>query len=247
MRHILLVVLILLVIHQMTQSLAQEPPQMYYINLDSRPERRRRIEGQLDAINARATRVRAHRTHEVSSRVIGETWVADLNSRYDTRQDPFKLVELSPGERGCAGSHAHVWRQTAQSASPIVIFEDDAMLQPLFRRRLLRAMRLVHQIASKPPVLYLEHIVAKWGDDRFRVESGFEVRSVQYAWNLCGYVVWPSTLRILLDNLPMREPVDNYIARLTHEGKIAAYACDPMIVRQFCTHCDGDILHTLRH
>ena len=221
-------------------------PAMHFINLDSRPERRVRLESQLEALDMKATRVRGFHSYEVGQNTIGNTWVADLNSRFDTRQHPERVVRLSSGERGCAGSHAYIWRQNAHAQEPIVIFEDDAMLQPGFKERLMKAIGFINHLNDiVPPILYLEHLVAKWGHQRYKLDSDFEVREVQYAWNLSGYVVWPQTIRVLLENMPMNEPVDNYIARLYYDGKLKAYACNPMIVKQFCTQCDGDILHTL--
>ena len=47
---------------------------------------------------------------------------------------------LTPGMIGCFLSHRGCWRRCVQSGKPLIVFEDDAVLMPSFRRRLAAAL-----------------------------------------------------------------------------------------------------------
>ena len=217
---------------------------IYVINLDIRTDRLQRVQEQAKKESIKIERVKALRSSEVDDRIISRVWKATLNSKYDSRQDPNAVVTLSDGERGCAGSHVHIWRMIEHETTPVCIMEDDVMLRENFKHMLRMAIRWVESNSIEKPILYLEHLVAEWkskGDD---LTTTHKIRPITYTWNLGAYILWPSTVKILLENLPMHEPVDNFVARLIHDKQINAVGIDPAIAYQFCNHCDGNIIHT---
>ena len=42
-----------------------------------------------------------------------------------------KVINMSPGERGCCASHLEAWRKCARSGKPLLVLEDDAATPPL--------------------------------------------------------------------------------------------------------------------
>jgi GR25 family glycosyltransferase involved in LPS biosynthesis len=44
--------------------------------------------------------------------------------------------QFTPGAVGCAASHFRIWQQTVESATPALVFEDDAILRNDIKERL---------------------------------------------------------------------------------------------------------------
>ena len=88
------------------------PPNVYYINLDRRPDRRKHFEAQVPW----ATRVRAREGLEAETRSLFDPCAA-----------------LKRGEYGCAASHVDVWRHIASGdEASAFVFEDDANISEGF-------------------------------------------------------------------------------------------------------------------
>jgi len=213
-----------------------------YINLAMRPDRRKRIEQQFGQHGVNAERFEAVTGAETSDAIIDRDWQPGLNAKFDFRQKEDEWHTLSDGERGCAGSHALLWKRCVAENRPMVIIEDDAVLSSDFENKLRQAMR--HISEHDPSFLYLQSNVAEWGDYSEVISSNLQIRSVNYVWETGGYVVWPETAAILLENLPMHQPVDDYLAKMAYTGLIHQYACYPAVIRQYDQMGDSDISHT---
>ena len=99
---------------------------------------------------------------------------------------------------------------------PFVVFEDDAQPGERFTSVLERVAQV---LPSDADVLYLAHEqAAKW-----RREVSPDLVEAEYVWTTAAYIVWPKGARILLDNLPVNQPVDNYMASLCAIGKLKSY------------------------
>lgn len=156
---------------------------------------------------------------------------------YQVRQ-----LDLSPGERGCSSSHIRAWRHCLESAGdtdkPLLVLEDDAAPTPEFRAILCRALKA---LPSDADVLYLGYSqAADW-----RREITEDLVEAEYLWTTVGYIVWPKGARLLLSQLPVNEPVDNWMAGLCAENSIKAYAVRPKIVRQAdAWNVNSDVHHS---
>lgn len=213
-----------------------------YINMANRPDRRERLEEQLAQHGLSATRFEAVEGKNVDSSVIDDRWRPGLNAKFDKRQQADALHILSPGERGCAGSHAALWLQCVSENRPMIIIEDDAVLAEDFSDKCQQAM--AHIAEHDPSFLYLQSKPAQLGDYYKEITSSLAVLDVKYSWETGGYIVWPETAAILLQNLPMHEPVDNFLARMAYDNHIHQYICFPPIIKQYDQYTDTDILHT---
>eukprot|EP00929_Paragymnodinium_shiwhaense_P118579 TRINITY_DN90499_c0_g1_i1.p1 TRINITY_DN90499_c0_g1~~TRINITY_DN90499_c0_g1_i1.p1 ORF type:complete len:368 (+),score=54.62 TRINITY_DN90499_c0_g1_i1:103-1206(+) len=138
-------------------------------------------------------------------------------------------LNLSPGERGCAISHIRAWelclKRAAGGNTPLLVLEDDAAPTPEFTATLERAMADTPKDAH---VLYLGYSqAAEW-----KREVTADVVESEYVWTTVGYIVWPAGARLLLDRLPVDQPVDNFMAQAAADGALKAYCIRPKIIRQ---------------
>jgi len=154
-------------------------------------------------------------------------------------------LALSPGERGCSSSHIRAWRhcieQSGGAEKPLLVLEDDAAPTPEFCSLLERAMAALPADAH---LLYLGYSqAAEW-----RREVSPELVESEYVWTTVGYIVWPSGAKLLLDRLPVNEPVDNWMAALAAENEIKAYCVRPEIVLQAdAWNVNSDVAHSDEH
>lgn len=90
---------------------------IFYINLDSRPDRRQFMEEQFARLGIRAERVSALTTADVP---------AELIAYHD---DPGILWPVSPADLACGLSHQLIWRRMVDEGLPAaLVLEDDALL-----------------------------------------------------------------------------------------------------------------------
>lgn len=156
-----------------------------------------------------------------------------------------RTLALSPGERGCAMSHIRAWRHCLAMAGdqekPLLVLEDDAAPTAAFQETLSRALRALPADAH---LLYLGYSqAADW-----RREVSPDLVEAEYVWTTVAYIIWPSGARILLDQLPINEPVDNWMAAACAEGRINSYCVRPKIVHQAdAWNVNSDVAHSDEH
>jgi len=141
-------------------------------------------------------------------------------------------LKMSGGERGCASSHIRAWRHCIEQSSasgqenrPLLVLEDDAEPTPEFAATIRRALA---DLPTDAHVLYLGYSqAAEW-----RREVTADLVESEYVWTTVGYIIWPAGARILLSNLPVNAPVDNWMAGRCATHEIKAYCVRPKIIRQ---------------
>lgn len=187
----------------------------------------------------------------ISSNLVTTSWDTTENVVYQRLRSERKgwddlhtyherVLDLSPGERGCAASHILAWRQCAASGSdaPLLVLEDDAAPMPNFGGILKKALTALPRDAG---VLYLGYSQAA----HWRREISEEVVEAEYVWTTVGYIIWPAAARLLLSKLPVNQPVDNFMAQLCATGDLKAYCIRPKIIRQAdAWNCGSDIRHS---
>jgi hypothetical protein len=128
-----------------------------------------------------------------------------------------------------------------------MVLEDDATPTPDFTPVLSRA---VSALPADAQLLYLGYSqAAPW-----RKELSAELVESEYVWTTVGYIVWPSGAQLLLSQLPVSQPVDNWMASFSAAGQLKAYAVRPKIVRQAedwnvmsdVLHSDEGAAHTIQ-
>jgi len=239
---------------------ALEDLQTIVISLDRRQDRMEGCARRLDAVCPHLPRSRFSATDGkqtvIRTEEVAESWNTARNVEYqkmravrkgwndlDTYQ--VRTLALSPGERGCAMSHIRAWRHCLELAGggnrPLLVLEDDAAPTADFADTLPRALRALPGDAH---VLYLGYSqAADW-----KREVSPELVESEYVWTTVAYVIWPAGARILLDQLPVNEPVDNWMAAACASGSIKSYCVRPKIVHQAdAWNVNSDVAHSDEH
>merc|ERR1719469_1255170 len=127
------------------------------------------------------------------------------------------------------------------SEQPLLVLEDDAAPTAEFQEKLARALAA---LPSDAGLLYLGYSqAAEW-----RREVSPELVESEYVWTTVAYMVWPSCARKLLSQLPVSEPVDNWMAGLCAAGEVKAYCVRPKIVLQAdAWNVNSDVAHSDEH
>lgn len=219
-------------------------------------------------------RFRALTGEETPERVVATEWDSRLNARFDKTTLPHPRVPMTSGERGCAMSHACLWATAARRPDdswPLVVLEDDVELIPTFAVHLARIIAKVHDTFApdkRALVVYLGGDVAAWAQDplnhparkaRLKADASglFDIKdrkallhtsvkllAASYVWQTSSYVLWPLAAKRLVADLPVREPVDNFISRHLLDDHVHALVALPCLARQVAAYCDGDIVHS---
>ena len=228
-----------------------------FINLASRADRRAEMEAMLRSAGVEASRLEARTGREASEAEVALAWDTRLNARYDGAMVASPSVPMTDSERGCAASHAALWRHAAAlplDGPPLLVLEDDLLLCDRFGElvgSLVSALEARHSSTQRLGLLYLSAAVARWRDDEPAVATGLSdphggpvvIREAEYVWQTSSYVIWPAAARLLVSKLPASAPADNFLSRWYVEGALRAYCCWPLPAMQRAAH-EGDVLRS---
>jgi len=210
------------------------------INLKSRPDR---WEGLQKSAAKNAPWLKMERIDAVDGRVekipagdICKKWSTERLAKLFHWYRP-RTIDMSPGERGCCGSHLKAWRMCAKSGKPLLVLEDDAVVLPCFTSTLQQALK------EAPKDTGAIWITSKDRGTRKRV--GEVLMEPSYVWTTVGYVIWPHAAKAFMKLLPMDMPVDNFMAWHIKEGTVKTFSVSPAAVRQANTwNIGSDVPHS---
>jgi len=208
----------------------------------------------LSVAGFKSKRLSAQTGHDAPDDCVTRTWDTSINCQYDPSTIKKGRVSLTPGERGCAMSHAVLWARCAAQGDagvPMLVVEDDVQ----FREGAGEAVtELVKHLETVNPVpsqrlmmLYLTGDVAAWRDKKSQsVEGEYDVklREAEYIWQTACYVIWPAAARRLLQSLPVDGPVDNFISKHSLHKRVCALVTTPNLAWQAAPYEEGDIAHS---
>ncbi len=132
-----------------------------------------------------------------------------------------------------AQSHLNAWRRVADDGVTTLVVEDDAQFLHDFDCRIARICAELHDSRASGPtfdLLYLSYRAVESGMHKTTyLESLF--RPIRGLWWLSGYVLTPRGAKKLLDALPIKGPVDQW---MNHQfGRLDVYASStPLIVQR---------------
>eukprot|EP00931_Biecheleriopsis_adriatica_P093501 TRINITY_DN6723_c0_g1_i2.p1 TRINITY_DN6723_c0_g1~~TRINITY_DN6723_c0_g1_i2.p1 ORF type:complete len:291 (+),score=20.69 TRINITY_DN6723_c0_g1_i2:68-940(+) len=196
------------------------------INLASRTDRWQAVSGNLserapwlpvdrfDAINVTVA--------PPSTQMVTELWsTARLAERFEYVT---ATINMTAGERGCAASHAEVWKMIAKGQRPVMVLEDDAVAPATFTSTLTTAMK---EAPKGTGAIFLSDLDR--GEPR---QVGKVLMKPDFVWTTTGYILWPSAAQKLLSMLPVDMPVDNFMGYHISKGVIQAFSVKPAALRQ---------------
>ena len=233
-----------------------------YINLATRPDRRKSVQQSLEAVGLQAERFEALTGAAASASDVCLTWDTTLNAQFDRNTKIQPTLEMSAGERGCAASHLALWRRCAETNGPLLVLEDDLIFASAAVSRVGPAVRsLVAALEAgvdapeRTLLLYLgADAYLRDGAPSLRGQQAIwaarsanvacALKEARWAWQTHAYVIWPAAARVLLAGLPIDAPVDVYLSRHFHERRLCGLVADPEFVRQEDPYHGGDVVHS---
>lgn len=127
--------------------------------------------------------------------------------------EPYKNRPLQQNEVACFMSHASAWQIVANGKDPVIIMEDDAVINEHWNEA------IYEDLAKTYDFIYLqrnenEPDLVKSVDDLVEVPG--------YPYNLTAYVLTPHGAKTLLRHMDKTNmvPVDNFVPDLITEGKL---------------------------
>jgi GR25 family glycosyltransferase involved in LPS biosynthesis len=198
------------------------------IAISMRPAFWERLQGQLagfgqhDAILCQSTD---------GNRIDVAAWVAQGRWQPPPDDDGRPMTR---GELGCSDSHRRAWSYIVEAALPgALVLEDDADLPA----DLPQWVREAWQYRDRWEVLYLGHTGWAMALPIDGVPQ-FQIPLIAHAWNVThAYLVTHDGARRLLRHaLPIRSPVDVYMARLTVAGLLAWQSARPVVATRGDTY-----------
>lgn len=212
----------------------------HVINLDRRPDRWATISR---GLSKQAPWLKASRLSAVDGKAspptakeVSQKWktnaLAELFHWYKA-----VTIQMSPGERGCCGSHIKAWRLAAKCRAPTIVLEDDAVCLPTFTSTVSQAVK------EAPKGTDMVWLSSK--DRGYPKKVGKVLMKPDFVWTTVGYIIWPAAAKRLLKLLPMDMPVDNWLGLLIKAGDVNAYSVKPAAVRQAQTwNVGSDVPHS---
>lgn len=189
--------------------------QAFYINLDSRTDRREFMQAQLDRLGLRAERLAATspKTLTIAAAATGHPEMAI--------REPMTLSELA-----CLESHSTLWRKAAAADGLTLILEDDVVLSP----------RLCDFLTTLEPgawdVLRLEtnfHTVRLSGDESI-INGASSRRLMQPQSGAGAYILTPKAARTYLASPHLwGVPADTMILSPPHVYELRVFQVLPAL------------------
>lgn len=210
------------------------------INLEKRPDRWAKVQksfrksapwlplSRLNAVDGKAS--------PPSSKDVTATWSTErLSELFHWYKST--TIKMSPGERGCCGSHIEAWKLAAAGSKPLLVVEDDAVVLPCFTKTLDTALR---EAPKGTGAIFLS---AK--DRGYPKRVGKVLMDPYYVWTTVGYLIWPAAARKFLALRPLDMPVDNFMAWHIKAGHVKTFSVKPAALRQANTwNVGSDVPHS---
>jgi GR25 family glycosyltransferase involved in LPS biosynthesis len=232
-----------------------------YINLATRPDRRRDMEQAMQIAGLIGVqRIEAVTGDAVSDSLVGLYWNTALNAKFDRNCEVESALAMSSGERGCAASHAAAWARCVASGSPLLVMEDDVKFADGIDvgdtvRALVAAIEVGLAAHERTLLLYLgadayirEGAPSLRGKQAIWAARGasdtITLKEAEWAWQTHAYVVWPAAARMLLDSRPIDAPVDVWFSRFFYERRLVGLVAQPMLATQHDPYKGGDVFHS---
>ena len=209
-----------------------------YLNLERRPDRRKRTEKELSFLPFPLTRINAidgKKSPKFSPDELVIKYDTTANSRWDIRIPPLQMRIMSPGEIGCCLSHLKALRMANTIKEPLIVFEDDVVVYD--QKELLK---LVEVIPNDADLFYLGNIDV--GGINHQSKNSNNIAPITFCFGMYAYIILNAPK--ILSLLPISAPIDVWYGTLIESGKLIAYAASPPVCNQIGYGCNSDIVHT---
>lgn len=184
------------VLHSFVKSPSKDTlgfDQVYLINLERRPERRKRMEYCFSELG-----VSFKATSAVDGKKLNDSYLAEHGIRMlPEYADPYHGRPITSGEIGCFMSHYNIWKDMIENQHrTVLIFEDDIRFEPYFRAKVASLLSEVRHLEWD--LIYLGRKRLSSSGEPF-VRGSTSLVHVGYTyWTLC-YAITLEGARKLVD------------------------------------------------
>lgn len=223
--------------------------QVYLINLDRRPDRRRNMELVFNELH-----VDYHRVRAVDGKIdVDDDYIRQngIDMMVDF-SEPYHDRPLTFGEIGCFMSHYNIWLDMLDHEfKEIIVFEDDIRFEPFFRRKLAAVRQEIKDLKLDWDLIFLGRKILPNVEENW-VEGSQWLVHVNYTYWTLGYMLSQSGAQKLVKEQPLNKmvPVDEYLPimydrhpnetwkRHYSQRNLLAFSVHPLLL--FPTHYTGE-------
>ncbi|XP_055353599.1 LOW QUALITY PROTEIN: procollagen galactosyltransferase 1-like [Paramacrobiotus metropolitanus] len=182
---------------------------IYFINLDRRPDRKKRMQNSFQALNMEVERISAVDGEKLNHDLLDTMGISMLPSY----EDPHKKRPLTMGEYGCFLSHYAVWRNVVEKGyRQVLVLEDDIRFDYNVRHRMTQVWEDIDRLNLEWDLIYLGR-KRLMDDEEPYVKGSQHLVHVSYSyWTLCYMLSSTGAQKLLAGNpLTKMVPVDEYL------------------------------------
>lgn len=225
---------------------------IYVINLDRRPDRWRRLRRELDrfqdrdgerlstlvrrfsAVDARYMEAAPDPAILIPNFTLADQLTVDPSPMLRVDEETRALeIKMTRQEIAVAMSHIEVWKLIAHGDVPsTLVLEDDIFMTYGFARGLEATWASLAGFASDEPHFDLLYLAFNEVGNAAPIRNGGGARGLQAPgiWEASGYVLSREGARKLLDQLPVRGPVDLWLNM--QFGRLSAFTSARPLIEQ---------------
>ncbi|KAF2367071.1 Glycosyl transferase family 25 [Trinorchestia longiramus] len=198
--------------------------EIYYINLDRRPERRKTMEFKFKILNIGPVL----RVPAFDGRNLNESFLSEKNIKAEENyKSKFTKLPLTRGEIGCFLSHYHVWQNVVSKRyQKVLVFEDDFIFFNNFRFELNKILDDVRWLSVDWDIISLSRLSLNYDIEEKVEGSEMLVEAYTSHWTV-AYMLSYAGANKLIAQQPLSKiiPVDLYFSamadKLSMESKLS--------------------------
>ncbi|XP_047115562.1 glycosyltransferase 25 family member [Schistocerca piceifrons] len=222
--------------------------EVYMINLQRRPERRKKMLKCFQELGIAASIIDA-----VDGKQLTDESLKELDVRFlPAYEDPYHKRPMTMGEVGCFLSHYLIWKTVLKGGyEKVMVLEDDIRFESYFRHRVANIMRDLEEEDIEWDLIYLGRKRMQEAEEPF-VEGSDNLVKASYSYWTLGYLLSRQGARKLVDAKPLDKlmPVDEYLPVMFDKHpndtwkeyfpnrNLIAFSAEPLLV--YPTHYTGE-------
>jgi GR25 family glycosyltransferase involved in LPS biosynthesis len=142
---------------------------------------------------------------------------------------------LAPADRAWAAQHASVWSKSAETNSPVLIFQDDVTFASSSTYSATEALVTAAEKAGYSREAHVIVVLDAASPDEasshpsVTAANGSTLKPAQSITQLTAYVLWPAAARVLLEALPVDLPVAAFLGKHVAARSLIALVASPAL------------------
>jgi GR25 family glycosyltransferase involved in LPS biosynthesis len=192
---------------------------VYYINLDRRPDRKKNVMNQLSKINYKGPveRISAVDANQIDYSIMPTSLITKEGIDYALDKETPLYTYLTKGAIGCALSHKHVFEKILYGKDDYaLILEDDIWFNEKFNEKLKEILSVMPEY----DILWLGYHNKTDKDIRLNANKYLQVPEKLYG--LFGYIINKKAASKMIDLFPITWQIDTEIPKVFSDLRVYA-------------------------